>query len=141
MIAEAIKRIMTGIAFGGIVTFIALTIVMWTGTETTVFKIWFYMLLSFILGIYFGLSSLIFVENGMSMLKQTIIHYCMSVVFYFIIALVGGWVPFTFLAMLVTTLLFTVVYSISWTAYYLYYKKVEENLNASLNRSREPEEQ
>lgn len=136
MVMEAIKRSMMGIAFAGIISLIAITILKFTETETTISEIWLAMLLSYVLGIYFGLSSFIFTENGLSMLKQTIIHYCMSVVVYFIIALFGGWVPFTFVAILVTTLLFTGVYSIYWTAYYLYYKKVEENLNKSLQRGR-----
>ena len=136
MIVEGIKRSMIGISFGGIITFIALTIVNFTGTDATISEIWLYMLFSFILGIYFGLSSFIFIDNGMSMLTQTVIHYCMSVVVYFIIALFGGWVPFTFVAILVTTLIFTGVYSLFWTAYYLYYKRLEANLNASLQRGK-----
>lgn len=140
MIMEAIKRSMMGIAFAGIISLIVITILKFTGTETTITEIWLSMLLSYVLGIYFGLSSFIFVDNGLSMLKQTIIHYCMSVVVYFIIALSGRWVPFTFVAIFVTTLIFTVIYSIYWTSYYLYYKKVEENLNESLQRDRGSDE-
>ena len=132
MIIEGLKRSMTGIAFGGIATFIALTILKFTGTEASVSEIWFYMLLSFILGIYFGLSSFIFMENGMSMLKQTTIHFILSIVVYFNIALFAGWIPFTLFAIGLAILTFTLIYAVFWTAYYLYFKKIEESMNANL---------
>jgi len=134
MIVEGIKRSMIGIAYGGIITFIALTILKYTGTEASVSEIWFYMLCSLILGIYFGLSSLIFVDNGVSMLKQTVIHFMMSIVFYFIIALSAGWIPFTLSAILWSSLFFIIIYAVSWTGYYLYYKRVEASMNANLQK-------
>lgn len=137
MIVEGIKRSMIGISFGGIITFIALTIVNFTGTDATVSEIWLYMLFSFILGIFFGLSSFIFTENGMSMLKQTVIHFFMSIVVYFIIALFAGWVPFTLIAILLASLTFAFIYAVFWTAYYLYYKKIEESMNANLPKKDE----
>ncbi|WP_164670836.1 DUF3021 domain-containing protein [Virgibacillus doumboii] len=133
MIIEAIKRSMTGIAFGGIVTFIALTIVKFTGTNASVSQIWNYMLCSFIIGIYFGLASFIFEDNGWSYLKQTVIHFILSIVIYFIISLfIANWIPFTIAAILFSFLGFIFVYALFWIGYYLYYKKVEESMNANL---------
>lgn len=134
MIKEALRRSIYGIAMGGIATFIAITILKFTGTHVTVSEIWFHMLLSFILGIYFGLSSLIFSENGMSILKQTVIHFMLSIVVYFIVAFIGEWVPFTPFAIIISALIFTAIYSFYWTGYYLYYTKVAEKLNENLNR-------
>ncbi|TFJ91853.1 DUF3021 domain-containing protein [Lentibacillus salicampi] len=134
MIVEAIKRSMIGIAYGGIITFIALTVLKYTNTEAPVSQIWLYMLCSFIIGIYFGLSSLIFTENSLSLLKQTVVHFIMSIVFYFIIALSAGWIPLTAAAIIGTSLFFIFIYAVFWTGYYLYYKKVEESMNANLPR-------
>ncbi|WP_405100184.1 DUF3021 domain-containing protein [Oceanobacillus sp. FSL H7-0719] len=132
MFVEAIKRSMNGIAFAGIITFAALTVLKFTGTEATVSEIWIHMLLSLIIGIYFGLSSFIFMFNEMSTLKQTGIHFIMSLTVYFIIALLGDWVPLKLVPMLWTSLFFIVIYAVFWTGYYLYYKRIEETLNANL---------
>ncbi len=79
MIIEALRRSMMGIALGGIFTFVVLTIVKFTGADATVDQIWLYMLCSFILGIYFGLASFIFDDNGWSSLKkQSFIFFCPS---------------------------------------------------------------
>lgn len=132
MIFEAIKRSMTGIAFGGIITFIALTILKFTHTDASVSQIWVYMLSSFIIGIYFGLASFIFEDNGWSYLKKTIIHFSISIIFYLIIALLVGWIPFVASAIFFTSLFFIFIYSLFWTGYFLYYKKVEASMNAHL---------
>lgn len=92
------------------------------------------MLLAIILGIYFGLSSFIFSENNMSALKQTVIHYFLSVGFYFFIAYIGEWVPFSPLAILIAILIFTIIYAVNWLGYYFYYKKVAEQMNENLKR-------
>lgn len=135
MIKEAFYRVITGIALGGIVSFIVLTIIKFTNTPVTVSEAWIHILLAYILGIYFGLSSLIFEENGMSMLKVTVIHYVMSIVIYFIVALIGKWVPLTPLSIVLAILIFTFIYGINWLAYYMYFKKVEKRLNENLNRN------
>ncbi|MFD1363638.1 DUF3021 domain-containing protein [Lentibacillus salinarum] len=132
MIVEAIRRSMMGIALGGIVTFIALTIVYVTGVDASVPQIWLYMLSSFIIGIYFGLASFIFEDNGWSNLKKTVIHFALSIVVYFIVGLSVGWVLFTLPGILWTSLLFVFVYALFWIGYYLYYKKVEASMNANL---------
>lgn len=124
-----------GIAFGGIITFIALTIVNFTDTDVSVSQIWIYMLCSFILGIYFGLASFIFEDNGWSELKATVIHFIMSIAVYFIIALfIAKWIPFTLSAILLSFLVFIVIYVLFWIGYYLYYKKVEESMNTNLRK-------
>ncbi|KAB8137774.1 DUF3021 domain-containing protein [Gracilibacillus oryzae] len=134
MIMEAIKRSITGIAFGGMITFIALTVVIITDTESSATEIWSYMLCSFIIGIYFGLSSFIFGDNGWSILKQTILHFILSIAFYLIIALTAGWTPWEIPAILLTSLIFLFIYAIFWTGYYLYYKKIEKSMNRNIQQ-------
>ncbi|WP_068672137.1 DUF3021 domain-containing protein [Oceanobacillus sp. Castelsardo] len=135
MIVEAVKRSMMGIALGGIFTFIALTVVMFTGADATVVQIWIYMLCSLIIGIYFGLASFIFEDNGWSYLKKTVIHFFLSIAVFFTITLfIADWIPFSVAAISVSFVVFIFVYAVFWMGYYLYYKKVEAELNASLKK-------
>src|SRR5690625_1495292 len=95
MVSEVLKRSMIGIAFGGIITFGALTIMKFLTIEATINEVWTNMFGSFIIGIYFGLSSFILDKNTWSPLKRTVIHYCLSLVVYYCIAIPVGWIPFT----------------------------------------------
>ncbi|GAQ16538.1 membrane protein [Oceanobacillus picturae] len=134
MILEITKRSMIGIAFGGIFTFIALTIMKLNNLESTVSEIWMHMGASMLLGIYYGLSSYIFSDGEGSYLKQTIIHFCLSLTVYFIIAFTVGWVPLNWLAALLSFIIFVTIYSFVWFGYYSYYKKVESSMNEHLNK-------
>ncbi|MFS8630937.1 MAG: DUF3021 domain-containing protein [Bacillales bacterium] len=137
MMIEILRRSMMGIAIGGIFTFIALTVMKFGGAEATVDQIWLYMLSSFILGIYFGLASFLFEDNGWSSLKKTVIHFFLSVAVYFIIVFfVAKWIPFTGKAIFISFLLFVFVYVVIWFGKYFYYKKVEAELNESLKKNK-----
>ncbi|MDV2887700.1 DUF3021 family protein, partial [Alkalihalophilus pseudofirmus] len=91
MILEILKRSMLGIAFGGIFTFIALTIMKFNAFEATVSEIWMHMGASFLIGIYFGISSLIFGDSGSNIIKKSIIHFILSYSVWLIIAGTVGW--------------------------------------------------
>lgn len=136
MIVEALKRITTGIAIGGIYTFIVLSFVKFYGVDATVSEIWLSMLGSLVIGIYFGLSSFIFGVQEWSYLKQTVIHFNLSITVYFIIALSTGWVPFTPLAILSNALVWIAFYTLVWTGFYIYFKKVEASLNEELQKKK-----
>lgn len=132
MIIEILKRSMTGIAVGGIYTFIALTIMKFNHIEGTISEVWLHMLAAFVLGIYYGLSSFIFENDGWSPLKMTVIHFSLSIIVYFIIAFSIGWVPLHPLSIILGILAFIVIYALYWTGYYLYYKKIEASMNEHL---------
>ncbi len=134
MIVEVLRRVFTGIAWGGLVTFFALTVLMINDINPDVSTIWLYMLASFVIGIYYGLAAFIFAIESWSPLKKTLIHFFLSMIVYFSIALSIGWVPPTFLAISLTTVVFIVIYSVFWGGYTLYYKKIEESLNDSLDK-------
>ncbi|GAB3046375.1 DUF3021 domain-containing protein [Virgibacillus ainsalahensis] len=136
MIIEILRRITTGIAFGGIFTFIALSIMKFNNLEASVSEVWQHMLASLVVGIYFGLSSFIFEMNESSYLKKTIIHFSISIIFYFIVALTVGWIPVTPWAFIGSILVFMLIYSLFGTGYYLYYKKVEAALNNELQKKK-----
>src|SRR5690625_7870800 len=80
MIFEILKRVFYGIAWGGLATFLALTILMILNINPEVSAIWLYMLASFVFGIYFGLASFIFTSDHWSPLKKTIIHFSLSII-------------------------------------------------------------
>src|SRR5690625_6829825 len=123
MIRKIVERCIAGIAFGGIATFIALTIMKFGHIEGYASEIWNHMLASFGIGIYFGLASLIFEMETGSPLKKTAIHYCLSIVVWLIIALPVGWLPFNLVSVIVWILSFTIIYIIFLTLFYLYFIK------------------
>ena len=132
MIFEVIKRMFNGIAWGGLITFIALSILLINDVQTDVYTIWLYMGSSMMVGIYFGISSFIFTLEKWSPLKKTLIHFFLSIAVYLVIALTVGWVPIGFAPIIWSCLFFIVWYFIFWTVYNIYYKKIEKSLNDSL---------
>jgi len=136
MIKEVLKRSLIGIAFGGIATFIALTTMKFAHIEGTVSEIWNNMLASFCLGIYFGVASLIFEMEKWSALKQTLVHFTLSIILWLIIGFSLGWLPYNLLSVAVGILIFTFIYIIYWTGFYLYFKKVEESMNKQLQKNK-----
>lgn len=125
---------MNGIAWGGIVTFIAITLLMINNINPDISTLWLYMLASMFFGVYFGLSSFIFMLQHWSPLKQTIVHFILSISVYYTIALPLGWVPINPRAILYSSLMFILVYALFWSGYTIYYKKIEVSLNKSLNK-------
>lgn len=137
MKAEILNRVMIGIAYGGIVTFIALTVLMILQINPPISEIWLYTLSGFLIGIYFGVASFIFEIDTWSPLKKTVIHFSLSIVFYFIIALSVGWIPFTFGAIIISIFIFTGIYCIYWFGYQAHYKRIEADLNKNLQKRNE----
>lgn len=137
MKTEILKRAMFGIAYGGIYTFIALTILMILQITPPIFQTWLYMLAGLMLGIYFAIASFIFEVEAWSPLKKTVIHFALSIALYFIIALSVGWVPIRLNAILIAIFIFTIIYTIYWLGYLIYYKRVEDNLNKNLQKRKE----
>jgi len=134
MINEVLKRMMGGIAWGGIFTFIALTALVINDINPHVSTIWLYMAGSLVLGIYFGIASFIFEREGWSPLKKTMVHFLLSVVVYFTIALPVGWVIFSPIAIILTFFVFVAIYILFWFGFQLYYKRVEAALNKTLHK-------
>ncbi|WP_101842340.1 DUF3021 domain-containing protein [Halobacillus sp. Marseille-P3879] len=128
-----IPRIFTGLAFAGIVTFIAITILVVNNVETEVSEIWLNMLGSMILGVYFSVASLLFEKDSWSLLKQTITHLTLSLAVFYTIAGFIGWVPFTGQALLISTLIFLSIYFVFWFFTGLYLKRMTADLNKTVN--------
>lgn len=136
MILEALKRSVVGIAFGGILTFIALTIMKFNEYEATVSEIWMHMGASMLLGVYFGVSSLIFGDSGSNLVKKSIIHFILSYSVWLIIASMVGWIPLNAPVILGSSLSFSLLYLLNWFGWFLYFKKVETTLNNYLTKNK-----
>lgn len=136
MILEILKRSMLGIAIGGILTFIALTIMKFNAFEATVSEIWMNMGASFLIGIYFGISSLIFGDSDNNIIKKSIIHFILSYSVWLIIAGTVGWIPLTGTVILWSSLLFILLYLLNCLGWYLYFKKIETALNKHLQKNK-----
>src|SRR5699024_2190265 len=127
-----VRRIYSGIACGGLVSFFSITILMINDITPDIYELWLYILMSFVLGIYFGLASFIFVVGDWSPLKKTVIHFCLSIIVYYSIALSIGWIPLHPLAILSSLGIFILIYIVFWIGFSIYYKKLEASLNKSL---------
>lgn len=134
MIGEIVRRTMIGIAYGGLATFIALTILLIQDITPPIQMIWSSMFGSFLLGIYFGVSSLIFELEKWSPLKMTLVHFTASVSLYYLLALPIGWVPVEFVAIAVSFVIFVFIYAVFWYGFWSYHKRMAWKMNEQLHR-------
>ncbi|MEI3613785.1 DUF3021 domain-containing protein [Pseudogracilibacillus sp. SO30301A] len=136
MILEILRRSMLGVAFGGIITFIALTIMKINAFEATASEIWMHMAASMLLGVYFGISSLIFGDSDSNIIKKSIIHFLLTYSVWLIIAVTVGWISLSGWAILWSSLAFILLYILNWLGWYLYFKRVEAMLNNQLKKNK-----
>ncbi|WP_054634855.1 DUF3021 domain-containing protein [Thalassobacillus sp. C254] len=126
---EVIRRGFAGLGFAGIFTFAALTIMMIQGIEASVSTIWLNMLGSILMGVYFGCASFIYEIESWSPLKQTTVHFMVSVGLWLPLAIFIGWLPFSVMPVLIGLLLFIVVYAIFWQGTKLYLQRLANEMN------------
>src|SRR5699024_5444932 len=133
MMLQLWRNIISGIAWGGFITFVALTVLVLTETEAPVTKVWLYMGGSLFLGVYFGLAGFIFILERWRSLKKTIIHFILSLSIYFIVAFLLGWLTTSWLAFVSSTMIFIIVYLLFCLGFYLYYRNITVTMNDFLN--------
>ncbi|MGM7700557.1 DUF3021 domain-containing protein [Pseudalkalibacillus sp. Hm43] len=129
---EALRRAIIGVGIGGLATFVMLTIFKMNAISVTVDELWIHMLGSLILGIYFGVGSLIFEKEDWSPLKQIITHLSLSVIVFFPIALTTGWVSAKPVPILFCLITFLIIYALFWFSIRWYLKKMEASMNESI---------
>lgn len=134
MVYKLFQKSVSGVAWGGIITFIALTILMANNINPPIHKIWLYMLMSLLLGVFFGVVSFIFELESWSPLKKTIVHFTLTIVVFFIVALSIGWIPASFWPIVISVIVFVIIYGLYWSGFYFYYKRIENSLNNSLKK-------
>ncbi|SET50969.1 Protein of unknown function [Salinibacillus kushneri] len=134
MINITIRRSFIGLGFTAIVTFIALSIMVVQGVEASVSDIWKNMLGSMLMGVYFGIASLLYDIESWSPLKQTLIHFLLSIFIWLPLALYLGWVPFDVESLFIATGLFILSYAMFWFGTCIYFLKLEKEMNNSIKK-------
>lgn len=133
MLSNLIIRIFGGFGVGALLTLILLIILGNTTEEFSVRLIWLNLLGSMITGAYFSVSALLFAIERWSMLKQTVIHYTLSLIILFpVFTLLTGWVPLTPHSLLLGLVIFTATYVLNWAGWHMYYKQIEKRMNRSI---------
>ncbi len=89
---------------------------------------------SILCGWLFTVSSMYFENRNLKLYQQTILHFLTVTILYLILALTIGWIPFTFVNILLAILIAIVVYTIFWIAFYLYFKNQARKLNEDLRK-------
>lgn len=136
MIGKVWRQIVAGVAWGGAVTFFALTTLVIFDVESSVKTVWLNMGASLFIGVYFGLAGTIFTIEQWSPLKKTITHFFLSISVYFLIAFPLGWVTFNIGRIFSSTIIFIAVYTVFWTGFNLYYRKLAASLNETLDKQK-----
>lgn len=125
-----VYNISIGLAFAFLYVFFMFTILMFQDSDISINQVWINMLVNMILGIYFGIASLIFEIEKWSFLKQLVVHFVLSIVIWFLIAVfVVEWISFTPFSILISFGVFIGIYLLFWMCFIAYYKKVETELN------------
>ncbi|GKU77513.1 DUF3021 domain-containing protein [Paenibacillus sp. L3-i20] len=132
MASKIFVRIMIGLGCSAINTFVTLTILLLNDINVQVGQLWVNMLASIIIGTFFGVASFIFDYERWSPLKATVIHFFLSIIVFFPVAISVGWFPLKLRPLLLGLVMFIVIYAIFWLAMYYYFKKQTEALNASV---------
>lgn len=132
MKTNIVVRSMIGLGYGGIFTFIYMTILNASIHDDGVFRIWLTTLDFMLIGLYFAFSSSIFGQENWSMLKRTIIHFLLSIVVFHVIMLGSGVQSLNVWSVLMNLFIFVLIYIGSWTGFYLYYKKLFKDMNNSI---------
>ncbi|MFD1067951.1 DUF3021 domain-containing protein [Oceanobacillus locisalsi] len=136
MILDILKRSTLGIAIGAIITFIVLTVMKFNAWEASVSEIWMHLGASMLLGVYTGVTSLIFGESGNHLIKKSVIHFVLTYSAWLVIAGMAGWILLDGWVILWSSLAFILLYVINWSCWYLYFKRQEEELNKYLHKNK-----
>lgn len=134
MIGNVVKRIWMGFGAAAVFTWVAVGILVLTETEASVTDIWVNMMGSIVIGGYFAGASYIFDHDRWSPLKQMIIHFVLSVIVFFPLALRVGWLPAEPLPLLIGLGIFIVMYMIFWFVIRMILNRQAASLNRSLKR-------
>ncbi|MCF6136670.1 DUF3021 family protein [Pseudalkalibacillus berkeleyi] len=132
MFKEMIRRGFIGISYSGIITFCALTIIKVNELNVSASEIWVHMLGSIALGIFWGMASLIFENESFSPLMQILIHFSASIIFFYPIAILLGWITLSAITILSSFIIFIMIYFIFWFTIRFYITRMASSLNNAI---------
>ncbi|MEK3937620.1 DUF3021 domain-containing protein [Sporosarcina sp. FSL W7-1349] len=134
MIVEVARRSLIGLGYTAIITFSILTAMMFQDVQVPISEIWRNTLGGMAMGIYFGGASLIFEIEEWSPLKKTAFHYLISIIIWLPLGIWMGWLPLQLVPILIGIGTFSVVYLLFWYGSYLYFKRMENEMNHSVKK-------
>lgn len=134
MVVELARRSLVGLGFTALFTFAALSAMVLQDLQAPVSIIWKNMLGSMIMGIYFGSSSLLFDLEEWSPLKQTSVHFALSLIIWLPLAVWMEWLSLKLFPVLAGIGSFIIVYLIFWLGSFLYFKKLENEMNNTMKK-------
>ncbi|TXC89385.1 DUF3021 domain-containing protein [Metabacillus litoralis] len=83
---------------------------------------------------YFGSASLLFDIDSWSPLKQTVIHFLISITVWLPLAIFIGWLPLEPSPLLLGIGSFVIVYVLFWYGIQTYFKKIAKEMNNSVKK-------
>lgn len=132
MFKELVRRGFIGISYSGVITFCALTFIKVNELNVSASEIWIHMLGSIVLGIFWGMASLIFENESFSPLIQILIHFSASVILFYPLAITLGWIPLSAITLLSSFIIFIMIYFIFWFTIRFYITRMASSLNEAI---------
>lgn len=131
---NVLARTLGGLGCSAILTFVALTGLMFGEIDAPVKLIWQHMAGSMIMGVTYAWSSYIFQYERWSPLRQLLVHYVLTLAVFAAVNSWTGWVPLELPSLLLGLLFYTFNYTIFWFGFNWYFKRQERELNRSVNK-------
>ncbi|MEC2056308.1 DUF3021 domain-containing protein [Peribacillus psychrosaccharolyticus] len=135
--SKLLKRAWAGLGYSMVVVFIILTVIVVIRAEVSVQEIWLSVVGTMVISLYFCMASLIFEYDNWSPLKQLSVHFSLSVLVYFPMAMYIGWLPAGLWPFAAAFVCFIITYTIFWLSFRAYFKKQEEELNQTIGKREE----
>lgn len=124
-----------GLFFGAFVMVVLTSVMVLTGRETIDGGSFIKDAIGYILcGWLFAVTPLFFEIQSLRLSQQTALHFFTAICPYLILAAAIGWVPVNVQSILLSALLFLLIYAVIWTSFYLYFRKEANNINEKLNQ-------
>lgn len=99
-----------------------------------IFSAWIMFLLSGLMGLLYGSTSLIFESEKLNIVNQTLLHSVINGPIMFSIAWVCNWMHHSKLGIIVFLVEYIIVYVVIWLSFYLTYKRKVKEVNETLQK-------
>ncbi|ARK32698.1 DUF3021 domain-containing protein [Halalkalibacter krulwichiae] len=85
-------------------------------------------------GWFFAVTPLVFEIRSLSLSMQTLVHFMIVTLLYFLLSFGIGWIQFDLMSVLAGVGIFILIYVLIWTGFYFYFKKEARKLNEELKQ-------
>ena len=105
--------------------------------QTEIGAAWLMFLLSGFIGFICSATSLLFENDNLNLLMQTILHFVINGPSMFLIGWICYWMPHNIMGITIWIIEYILIYSIIWLSFYLSYKKKVAQVNEALMKEQE----